>query len=700
MEKSTDFSYIGYQEMIADITTALENTGEAMSQLELTKQAEQAKEASKRIKSHVFSVGIMGEFKRGKSTVINALLGEEIAPADVVPASATLNRITYGLNPKATIVYKDGHCEEVPVDRIADYVTKITAGAAATAELVEQAVVEYPCQFCQNNVEIIDTPGLNDDERMDAISEAVIPKLDAVVLVLSAGSPFSKSEAEFVRSKLMTSDVTRLIVLLNRIDTIYSEKDRARLLESIRDKIIKEILERTASIHGTDSKLYQDTKDKLADIKVYPISAIQALVGRTENRPELVEQSGISAFEERLRKLLTQERGALEILRAAGVITSLLAEGENALKLRMNALEMSTEEFLKNQKEAEAKIEELRQGKKAEKERISHKGKEIRSQMDGIVRQKYDNLESRISDYLGSYPIPAEALSSEAGKKAFLSKVGQDLEREIKQALGDYAEQISVFLQQSIGEEHIRVQEYMGSLSTQLVGISDKFQSNDILKLAGSVGLDAASNVAGVFLAAFGTTALAGMGAGMFGLGGAIEGYRAAGVKGAVTGLVGGGVTSVALMAAMVGFGAVPAMLPFALITGVAGTMSGKLLTSVIWGKDIQKKKIEEIRTGLKQTAKQSVSNLREQHLLEDWAKKEAEMQIDELISRVETDSEALISSTEDTLKSIAADMVKANQNKEQRMEDYREIEAKLKSISDRLIPIMKKVEAAAKQMA
>lgn len=695
MVENKDFSYIGYQEMIADITTALENTGEAMNQLELVKQAEQAREASNHIKSHVFSVGIMGEFKRGKSTVINALLGEEIAPADVVPASATLNRITYGLNPKATIVYKDGRHEEVPVDKIADYVTKITEGAAATAELVEQAVVEYPCQFCQNNVEIIDTPGLNDDERMDAISEAVIPKLDAVVLVLSAGSPFSKSEAEFVRNKLMTSDVTRLIVLVNRIDTIYGERDRARILESIREKIVREILDRTASIHGADSKLYQDTKDKLADIKLYPLSAIQALVGRMENKPELVEQSGILTFEERLRKLLTQERGVLEILRASAVITSLLAEGESALSLRMGALEMSTEEFLKNQKEAEAKIEELRQGKKEEKMRIRRKGLEIRSQMDGIVQDKYADLERRVNDFLGSYPITIEALKSDAEQKAFQTKVGQDLEREVKQALGDYAEQINVFLQEAVGSESILIQEYMGNLAGQLEVVSSGIRANSTIGLAGSIGVDAVSNLAGWLFTVTGASA----GLGLFGLGGMIEGYRAAGGKGAVTGFLGGGLTSFAAVMALSAVGGV-AFIPFALITGIAGTLGGKVITSVVWGKDIQQKKIEEIRSGLKKTAQQSVQNLRDQRLLENWAQQQAESQIDFLIDQVEQEAEALISSTEDTLKAIAADMVKANQNKEQRMAECRQIEAKLKSINDRLVPIMKKVEAASKQMA
>lgn len=695
MTENKDFSYIGYQEMIADITTALENTSEAMNQLELTRQAKQARDMATRIKSHVFSVGIMGEFKRGKSTVINALLGEEIAPADVVPASATLNRITYGMKPRATVLYKDGHHEEVPVNKIADYVTKITEDSAATAELVDQAVIEYPCQFCQNNVEIIDTPGLNDDDRMDAISEAIIPRLDAVVLVLSADSPFSKSEAEFVRNKLMTSDVTRLIVLVNRIDVIYGEENRARILKSIRAKIFKEILERTEAIHGADSKLYQDTKDKLSDIKLYPLSAIQALIGRKENRQELVQQSGILEFEERLRKLLTQERGILEIARASGLITTLLGEGENALNLRMSALEMTTEEFLRNQKEAEIKIEELRRGKKEEKGRIRHKSVEIRKQMDDFVQKKYVDLEHRVNDYLNAYPITIEELKTETKQKKLRSKVASDLEEEITKALSEYMEQINVFLQETIGDERILVQKYIGDLSDHLKSINENIRKNSVSGTACVIGIDALSNL----VAATCTGILTTGGFPLMGLGGMLEGYRTAGVKGATTGLLGGFVSSALVSVAIITvFGSVP-FIPFALITGASGTMGGKFISSAIWGKDIEKKKIEEIRESFKATGEEAIRDMREKRLLENWAQQQVETQIDLLIEQIEEDAEAMISSTEDTLKSIAADIVKANQNKEQCIEECHKIEKKLKNINARIIPVMEKVDIVSKQI-
>lgn len=409
MEGKTKFSYMGYQEMIADMTTALKGAEEVMVDLELPQQAERARDAADKLKSHVFSVGIMGEFKRGKSTVINALLGEEIAPADVMPASATLNRITWGPEPKAHIIFKNGESREVPVNRISEYVTKLTDESAAISEKVEQAVVEYPCEFCKNNVEIIDTPGLNDDDRMEAISEAVIPKLDAVVFVVSASAPFSKSEAEFFRGKLMTSEVSRLIVIVNRIDDINRESDRPRIVKAIRDRIVHEILERMASIHGEDSAIYKETRNKLADLTLYPMSAIQALVGRTDHQPELVEKSGILAFEQRLGRLLTQERGALEIIRAGNMITALLAEGEKALNLRVNALEMSTEEFLKNQKQAQTQIDELISRMEEESEALisgtedtlkaiaaeiakADKDKEQRLEQCNRVREKIENV--------------------------------------------------------------------------------------------------------------------------------------------------------------------------------------------------------------------------------------------------------------------------------------------------------------------
>ncbi len=693
MDTEKDISYQGYQKMIADINTALVQTGEVLKQLELTDQAKQAEEAASRLKSHVFTVGIMGEFKRGKSTVINALLGQKIAPADVVPASATVNRITYGLTPRATIVFKDGRRQQVPVDSIAEYVTKITDESAAMAQTVEQAIVEYPCPFCQNNVEIIDTPGLNDDERMDEISESIIPELDAVVMVLSASSPFSKSEAEFVRNKLMTSDVSRMIVVVNRIDTILDEDDRVRVLDSIKEKIQREVLERMAAVHGKDSQAYRDAQKKLADLKLYPTSAVRALMGRVKNKPEMVEDSGILVFEDRLRRMLTQERGSLEIMRVSGVISKLLQEGRSALELRTNALQMNSEQFKARQKETETDIIAMREQKVREKEQLRAKGKQINVRMDQMVMEKYTDLEQRLGRFVDNYPLEGAAVQSDK----FAEQVGHDLQSETESALSEYAEQINVFLQEQLGDERLRLSNYMGELTDNVLKISSKMSGNNPVFDSAVVGVDALSNlVAGTL-----TGALNVAGFGLMGLGGMIEGYRTNGWKGALVGAGGGFVASnlaFIATAALMG-GAVP-FLPFALITGVAGTMGGKLLTSLVWKKDKMRRQEEKFRGELREEAVKTVSVLREQHFLENWAQKQVAAQVDDLVSRFEQETESLLTTTETTLKSIAAEMAGEEKKKDQQLALYGQLMEKLEDVSRTVMPIVEMATASVQETA
>ena len=150
----------------------------------------------KRAENKCFSIAVVGEFKRGKSTFINALLGREILPADIRPCSATLNRVTYGLRPHVSIYYKaqnggERRVEEIGIDQLENYVTKLTPEAKNNAAQIEEAVVHYPTEYCRHNVDIIDTPGLNDDQNMTAVTMSVIPKVDAAILIIMPESPFS-----------------------------------------------------------------------------------------------------------------------------------------------------------------------------------------------------------------------------------------------------------------------------------------------------------------------------------------------------------------------------------------------------------------------------------------------------------------------------------------------------------------------------
>ena len=105
---------------------------------------EEIRQEQELIRTRKFRVAVVGEFKRGKSSFINALLGREILPVDALPTTATLNRITYGALPRAYLRYKDEKVEEVEIGELSRYVTKLTQESEDAASRIEEAVVEYP----------------------------------------------------------------------------------------------------------------------------------------------------------------------------------------------------------------------------------------------------------------------------------------------------------------------------------------------------------------------------------------------------------------------------------------------------------------------------------------------------------------------------------------------------------------------------
>lgn len=137
----TKFSnFTDYKKVVLDLATDLKKLREYAEYLGLSKNVELIDSVSKRIADNSFSVAIVGEFKRGKSTLINALLGKDILPSDILPTTATLNRVTYGITPFSKIIYKDGHEDEIPVDELTEYVTKLTDKSAKISSTVKEAL--------------------------------------------------------------------------------------------------------------------------------------------------------------------------------------------------------------------------------------------------------------------------------------------------------------------------------------------------------------------------------------------------------------------------------------------------------------------------------------------------------------------------------------------------------------------------------
>ena len=280
MEQGLNYgSYAAFRQTVEGLTESLSQLLEYAEELGLNNTAKSIKDTIEKTSEEHFEIAIVGEFKRGKSTLINALLGQEILPADVLPATATLNRVTYSDKPCVKVEYKNGDIETVEVNELENYVTKLTFESEKKAETVREATVYYDTDFCKNNVDIIDTPGLNDDEQMTSVTLSILPEVDAAVFVISANSPFSQFEKEFLEKKMLTSDMGRIIFAVNCFGT-FSKEDEERIVDTVRKRIGSYVMEKAKMVMGEDSKEFAVYKRKIGNPKVIGLYAKQALVAK------------------------------------------------------------------------------------------------------------------------------------------------------------------------------------------------------------------------------------------------------------------------------------------------------------------------------------------------------------------------------------------------------------------------------------
>lgn len=282
--------------------------------------------AIRRIEADSFSIAVVGEFKRGKSTFINAILGDEILPADVLPTTATLNRVTYGAEPFVKIIFKDNEERDITINKLISFVTKLTPECEAVAATVKEAVIYYPVNYCRNNVEIIDTPGLSDDENMTAVTLSVLEKVETAIMVTSALAPFAESEGDFLTQNLLTTGLSQIIFVVTQIDHFKRNQDIEKVLNKVKQRI-KGFIESWAEENlDRNSSAYKLYLSKVGNIKVFGLSAYQALSAKINDDDVLLAESRFQEFELALQKIVSHERGKIFLQTVVNKVINIATE--------------------------------------------------------------------------------------------------------------------------------------------------------------------------------------------------------------------------------------------------------------------------------------------------------------------------------------------------------------------------------------
>ena len=280
-------------------------------ELQLDRELKDIQSTSKNLRDGVFRLLVLGDLKRGKSTFLNALLGEQILPSDVNPCTALLTVLRYGEEKKAIVYFKDNrppqHLE------LSVFKQQYTINPDEAKELeqkdklafpeVEYAVIEYPLPLLAQGVEIIDSPGLNDTEARNKLSLDYVYNCQAVLFILRAVQSLTLNERRYIENYLKDRGLA-LFFLLNGWDEIRKgliDLDNQSELEIAENKV-RQVFQTNLEPYCQD--LYQE--------RVFEISALNTLRQRLKNSDVDLTDTGFGQFTKELDKFLTQERAATE----------------------------------------------------------------------------------------------------------------------------------------------------------------------------------------------------------------------------------------------------------------------------------------------------------------------------------------------------------------------------------------------------
>lgn len=181
--------------------------------------AASAREARERVEAGEVWLVVLGQFKRGKSSLINALLGRTLLPTGVVPVTSVATVIRRGAEPAATVHLSDGTTAPIRTDELGDYITE--EGNPGNHKRVERVEVRVPSDFLSGGLVLVDTPGIG--SLSNAATEhayAWIPRVDAALVVLSPDPPLGDGEAAYLRA--IAGATRHLVFAFNKVD-MYPE---------------------------------------------------------------------------------------------------------------------------------------------------------------------------------------------------------------------------------------------------------------------------------------------------------------------------------------------------------------------------------------------------------------------------------------------------------------------------------------------
>jgi GTP-binding protein EngB required for normal cell division len=375
---TTHASHLAAQ--IEDAATALQQ-----QQLE-SREVDRLHSIKARLNEGRLQIAVLGQFKRGKSSLINALLGAPVLPIAVVPLTAVPIFISWGQKSFARVTFSTGRsrerCESSEPKEVQEFLGQFVAEERNPHNrlCVERVDLAYPSAFLSNGIVLIDTPGVGSSHLHNTETALrILPECDAAIFVVSADPPITATEIDYL--KQIKSKAARIVFIVNKMD----------YLDTAEQKLAIEFLRKVLSDH---------TLIRQSD-EIVGISAREGLAAKLRNDPDALWRSGIQRVENDFLGAVTREKSALLERAVRRKATDIITQATAAIELRIKAVTLPLEELTSRAAKFEEALVGLNEQRRVLRDLLEGDRRglvaALEEQIGGLRREARSILEAAIS---------------------------------------------------------------------------------------------------------------------------------------------------------------------------------------------------------------------------------------------------------------------------------------------------------------
>lgn len=398
----------------------------------------------RRLSDPSFQVFVVGEFKQGKSSLVNALLNAPVCPVDDDIATATPTAVRYGEEPSAALLYEpseesqDSNAdpeairEEIPIGDVAQYVTELSD--PDDDRKVRAVEVSIPRKMLADGLVVMDTPGVGGlGSAHSAATVGALPMADAIVFVSDASQEYTAPELEFLQTaRRMCPNVV----------CVQTKVDFYPAWRKIRDLNVEHLRR-----YGLESRLICVS----SALRIHALSNNDRELNRESGFPELVDylQNDIAANAEKLMV----RNAASDVVAVTGLLASQFQSEKQALEAPEGSAEV-----LADLDQLKAKANRLKTGMSKWGQTLSDGIVDLQTDLDHDLRGRIRQITKEADDAIEQsdpadtweefQPWLMRRVAAEVGHSyALLHGRSQELAGRVAENFGDDGDEFSVHLE-------------------------------------------------------------------------------------------------------------------------------------------------------------------------------------------------------------------------------------------------------------